>query len=583
MTNGPPRTLRTIFRRLFRFAEGNYGFLGLAALLVLGITLTNTAMIWLIGAPLDAIYAQDFAAAKGVLVWFVVFVLLNQGFHVSSNLLAQWIGLRFVGRLRNALFERLLALSYPAANDFGRGDLLARLSDDVATAEELSIEFPLDLVSHAFTFALYTAMLFWIDARLALLAAVFAPLLLLHQRFFAPRKRRVAEKFYDRNGKLLSFEEDALANLRGASSFGAERVLSHAQRRAFEQFRLWSMRDTWLSQFFSGSFSLLIYFPAAIIVFVGLHDIQAGLIGAGELVSFLLYLGYLSVPLSGFARIPFESQGAAAAGERIFHILDALPQVTEKANAQTLLATKGIIALDDLHFGYSNKHAVLRGVHLDIKGGETVALVGPSGSGKTTLAKLLMRFYDPTSGAIRIDGQDLRDVTLNSLRRNISVVWQEPFLINDTLRANLHMANPEASEDAMIAACRDSQAWEFIENLDSGLDTPIGAGGTELSAGQRQRLALAQAFLRDAPILILDEASSALDSHTEKMLVQAVERLRKNRTTLIIAHRYSSIRNADRVVYLNGDGTITTGSHALLLESHAGYQQAVNWQIAASN
>jgi ABC-type multidrug transport system fused ATPase/permease subunit len=207
-----------------------------------------------------------------------------------------------------------------------------------------------------------------------------------------------------------------------------------------------------------------------------------------------------------------------------------------------------------------------------------VALVGPSGSGKSTFANLLLRFHDPQQGQITVDGVDIKSVTLKSLRHNIAIVWQEPFFINDTIRENLRLAKENASEQQMIDACKASFAWEYIEKLDAGLDTTIGTAGVSLSVGQFQRLAIAQAFLRDAPILVLDEASSALDSRSEQMLLEALARLRKNRTTLIIAHRYSSIRSADRVLYFNGDGTVTSGSHEELLARHDGYQQAVQWQ-----
>jgi len=215
-----------------------------------------------------------------------------------------------------------------------------------------------------------------------------------------------------------------------------------------------------------------------------------------------------------------------------------------------------------------------------IHAGESVALVGPSGTGKSTSAALLLRFYDPQEGSVSIDDIDIKTVSQTSLRNQISIVWQEPFFINGSIKENLLLARSDASDEQMINACKSSFSWDFVKDLEDGLDTIIGANGINLSVGQMQRLAIAQAFLRDTPILILDEASSSLDSHSEKMIVEALQSLRKNRTTLIIAHRYSSIRTANRILYFHGTGTVTSGTHEELMRDNADYKDAVNWQVS---
>jgi ATP-binding cassette subfamily B protein len=323
---------------------------------------------------------------------------------------------------------------------------------------------------------------------------------------------------------------------------------------------------------------MLVYLPALVAVFVGLHDVQSGVLGLGALVSFLVCLGYLAGPVAGFAHFPMECQANVAASERLRAVLNATPTVIERRDARPLRAARGALEIAGLHFTYPGGRRVFAGIDLAIEPGETIALLGPSGVGKSTLAKLLLRFHDPDAGAIRIDGQDLRDVTLASLRAQVAIVWQEAFLLSATIRANLHLARPSADETELRAACEASQAWEFIERLTHGLDTRIGAGGVELSGGQRQRLAIAQALLRASPILILDEATSALDSHAERALVDALEQAHHRRTMLVIAHRHSTARRADRIVYLNGDGTISVGRHQQLLASHRDYAQAVEWQ-----
>jgi ATP-binding cassette subfamily B protein len=341
------------------------------------------------------------------------------------------------------------------------------------------------------------------------------------------------------------------------------------------------VRERALNVGFGVSFTVLIYLVGLVIVLFGVDDVRNGKMPVGLLVSFILYLGYLTVPVRGLADIAFQYAGNVPATQRILDVMDAQPAILDTSEA-TLKIDKGQIDIEDISFAYPGGPSVLQNAQLSIQGGETVALVGPSGSGKSTLATLLLRFYDPQQGRIVIDGQDLKGVSIASLRRNVAVVWQEPFVLNDTIRANLLMAQPDASEAQIIEACQRSHAWEFIGELPQGLETSLGAGGTELSGGQKQRMAITQAFLRDAPILILDEASSALDSHSEQVIVQALNELRENRTTLLIAHRYSSIRSADRVIYFEADGSLMAGRHEELMASHPAYREAVEWQTTSN-
>jgi len=330
---------------------------------------------------------------------------------------------------------------------------------------------------------------------------------------------------------------------------------------------------------FQVSFTLLVYLVGLLVVLFGVREVSVGAMPVGLLVSFVLYLGYLTVPVRGLADLGFQLAGNRPAAARLSEVLDAEPQVMELPGAPNLEVSAGRIVMADVDFAYAaGAPPVLRGASVEIQPGETVALVGPSGCGKSTIAALLLRFYDPQAGCIRVDGQDLRSVKIASIRRQVAVVWQEPLLIQDSIRANLLMARPEATPEELEAACRRSHAWSFISALPQGLDTLIGGDGVELSGGQKQRLAIAQAFLRDAPILILDEASSALDSHAEQAIVQDLSALRAGRTTLMIAHRHSSIRAADRVIYLEGDGSLTIERHAVLLATHQAYREAVAWQ-----
>jgi len=534
------------------------------------------------GRPLSLIQSGDYDALPAVLGLFAIVLLVNQAMQMGGGWLTNWLNLRFIGRVRNAIMSRLLGLSFPVAGQVPRGDLLARLSNDVDRVSAILVEARLMLVSHVLTLALYAFMLFWIDVRLAMIALATVPLFVLHQRFFSERKRRATEGFLQRNGKLLAFEEQGLANLRGVSANAAESQVTSRHQDVFAKACRWAVRERGLEVGFGVSFTVLIYLVGLMIALFGVDSVRSGAMPVGLLVSFLLYLGYLTVPVRGLADISFQYAGNVPAAQRILEVMDAQPAVIDAHPGTALVVEKGQIDIENISFAYPSGDSILRNAQLTIQGGETVALVGPSGSGKSTLATLLLRFYEPQQGRILVDGKDLREVSIASLRQNMAVVWQEPFVLNDTIRANLLMAKPDASEAQIIEACQRSHAWEFIEALPEGLQSVLGAGGTELSGGQKQRLAITQAFLRDAPILILDEASSALDSQSEQVIVQALDELRAHRTTLLIAHRHSSIRSADRVIYFENDGSLSIGRHEELMASHPSYREAVEWQTTES-
>ena len=577
------QSLRLSYQRFAGFARPDRRYFWLNVLAIVVAVVTNTAMIWLMGLPLSLVQLGDYDALLGVLAVFAVVLLINQAAQFAGGLLGNWLELRFIGRVRNALMTQLFSLSFPVAGKMARGDLLARLSNDVDRVSEIWVQARLMLVSHLLTLGLYVFMLFWIDAGLALVAMATLPLFVLHQRIFSRRKREAAKGFLHSNGELLACEEQGLANLRGTSANNAESQMAGLHRKMFDRAFRWALRERGLEVGFEVSFTLLIYLVGLLVVLFGVREVGSGSMLVGQLVSFLLYLGYLTVPVRGLADLGFQLAGNQPAAERINEVFDATPNVRDAPGALELNVSEGRIELDRVSFAYAGGAPVLVDACVHINPGETVALVGPSGSGKSTLAALLLRFHDPQQGRIVVDGQDLRGVTQHSIRRQVSVVWQDPFLINETVRANLLMARDDASDEQLEEACRHSHCWELICALPQGLETQLGAGGVELSGGQRQRLAIAQAFLRDAPILILDEASSALDSQSEQAIVRDLDVLRTNRTTLIIAHRYSSIRSANRVIYFEGDGSLSVGSHEQLMVGHPAYRDAVEWQVGEAD
>ena len=553
-------------------------------LFIIVINSLYTLMIWLVGQNVNYLTARQFDQLMTTLVALVIVVSSIQALLFCNLYLFNWLGLRYVMRLRTQILQHVMNSAVTFMQKFQKGDLLARMSNDVDRTLTYIIDVPLYLFSYTLILFFYVAMLFWINWELALIALMLSPLFYLLQRYLAPKKERASRQYFQQNGQLLGFEERAVNNLLGITTFNAQQAITQRQNNYLNEARAWLLKMRAIDITHDVFFAFLTYLCAVLIVYFGITNIEENTLSIGALVSFIAYLGYLAFPLKALASLPLQIKGDLGAAERVMQILDSQSETVERPDATDLdcRLVRGDIRFDDVMFYYHERQEVIfNHISVEFKAGETVALVGPSGSGKSTMARLLMRLYDPQRGSISIDDKDIRDLTLSSLRNCIAVVWQEPFLLNDTIKNNLLLADPDATDEYLKEACLDSQSWGFIDNLEHGWDTVIGPGGVELSAGQQQRLSIAQAFLRKAPILILDEASSALDSQSEQAISSAVNKLHKQRTTLIIAHRYSSIRMADRVLYFNGDGSVISGSHHELMQKHSSYKETVEWQMGA--
>ncbi len=567
-----------LIRRFAPHLKPDLWRMGLNAVIIFGVTLGTAALIWMVGRGFDLLHAGRFATLPSYFLKAVVLVVGIQALRYANFYLYEWMEQRVIFAIRRELYAHLLLLSTPFKTHYAVGDLLTRLAQDVSRISQLLVLVPGNLFSYSLTFVIYTLALFQIDLHLTLAVLALLPLFWLHQRYFAARTRHTASTFLDYQGKMSAFEEASLANIQGINSFNAEPLMLTRFDHLFGSFRRAAMRNLLLNNAFVVSFGLLAALCAIALVSFGSQAIGRGELTIGSLVNFLLYAGYLAAPLQGMANIPVESQIRAAAAARVAAILDTLPTVPERASAQTLNTVTGRVRFADVSFSYADSTPVLQDFNLDIQPGEFIALVGPSGAGKSTLARLLLRFYDPTAGTIYLDEHDLKDLRLASLRAHLAVVWQEPFLLDDTIRANLLLADQSADETALIAAARAAQAHTFILKLPQGYDTLLGAQGARLSSGQKQRLAIAQVLLKKSSLLIFDEATSALDAQSERALQEALAVARRGRTTIVIAHRYATVQGADRIVYLNGDGSVQIGTHLQLLEQHSGYREALAHQ-----
>ena len=571
---------RAIVQYFYPYIKADRLYLFFLAALGIVTTAANAFLIWMLGVAISQLTGAKFAQLNQTLVIIAAVVLFNQLINFIYSFNYHRVTLRFVDRVRGQLLNHIMYLSFPVYSRYAKGDLIARLTSDVDQLLAFMVNVPLNIFSNLVVLSVYSYMLFWIDWKLALIALTLAPLFFLSQYFVAPKTGAASRHFVRERAELVTIEEQTLGNLKSISAFGSENIMRLRHSRQFNVARRWALKLRKIRIEYNALFTFLIYFAGVVVVYSGISSIKSGHLTVGVLISFLVYIRNLTGPVSGVAHIPIQLQANRAAAERVMEVMSMKSYVKDSETNHILNVKQGNIVFDKVTFSYPNSTGVVfSDLSNTIHAGESVALVGASGAGKSTFAVLLLRFYDPQNGIITIDGVDIKTVSLASLRKQISIVWQEPFIVNGSIKDNLLLARPDATNEQIVLACKSSFSWEFVEKLEHGLDTVIGANGISLSVGQTQRLAIAQAFLRDTPILILDEASSALDSFSERMIVDALQALRKNRTTLIIAHRYSSIRTVDRILYFNGNGSITSGTHEELMEKHRGYRDAVNWQV----
>ena len=481
--------------------------------------------------------------------------------------------------LRVALFSHVQRLSHQFFNKRQTGSIVSRVVNDIAMAQNF-VGSALSNVwmDSALLLALFVILL-KINALLTLVALGLLPIFLFSIRKIGGRVRIASREVQQRIEVISGGLQEKIAGVSIVKGFSRERAESKAfasQAKKLYSKVLRSVRFSSLNEMLVG---FVVLSSPVMVVWYGANQVIQGRLTIGELTQFLLYLAMFYSPIQRLSDLNVVLSNALAAIERIFEYFDIQPHVTERPDAIKLDTTRGHIIFENVHFEYESGIPILHDIHFEIKPGETVAFVGPSGSGKSTLANLVMRFYDPTSGAIYLDSHDLRDLTLASLRSHIGIVNQETILFSGTILENLLLANPTASSQEIEKALEAANALEFVDQMAEGLWSEIGERGVSLSGGQRQRIAIARAFLKDPQILILDEATSALDSRSEHLIQDALSRLLKGRTSIVIAHRLSTVIHSDRIISLNRGRIEETGTHLQLLEQGGLYAQLYQEQF----
>jgi len=569
-----------VLKRLFGYVTPYWKILALNAVLLVGRAGIELVPPLFQKEIVDEVVGTRDLSRLGLLIGLLVGVYaLTQLIRVADNYVRHSLGERFILDMRVRLYAYLQRLSLSFFERTSTGELMSRVTNDVNALEQFVTHGTALTVVDLLRLVGAIAVLFVLNWQLALLVIIPVPLLVVGLRAFNTRVRPVYRRVRHRLGDINAQLQDNLAGMKVIQAFGQEeRALQRFTNESEEYYRARVKGVMYWSTFFP-VMSFLASFGTVIVLGAGSVMVVKGSLSLGTLVAFLAYMASFYEPINRLTEVDDIFQQAIAAGERIFELLDTAPDIQDAPDAVDLPPIRGEVEFDDVHFDYGTGDEVLHDVEFHMAPGEVVALVGPSGAGKTSVANLLCRFYDPIHGRIEVDGHNLRQVTLASLRRQVAVVLQDTFLFNSTVRDNLLYGKPSATEEEMVAAAKAAYAHEFVEALPQGYDTEVGERGVKLSGGQKQRLALARAILADPRILILDEATSSVDAEAEYLIQQALEAVLKGRTALVIAHRLSTIRNADKIIALEEGRIAEVGDHQELLERGGLYSQLYRRQL----
>ena len=571
-----------LYRRLLKFVRPYRGRIALSMVASLGVALSDVATAKLVQPFIDRlVVAKEFELVK-----IVPFLVIGLAVFKGASRYLQEYFIRTSGQLvmqdiRNRFQSHTIGLSMRFFSRNSTGTLMSKALNDVGVMQSSVSEVVVTLFREGMTLVGLIALAFYSDWKLAGMAFIVLPAAAYPAALIGRRIKGYSRQGQGAMGELTSALEQGYSGIKVIKSFGTEH--QEVDRFRAENARFYSFIRKVIKYDAASSplMEIMASLGVATVFWYGLQRVLAGTMTQGELFSIIAAILLMYAPAKRLARVNNVIQMALGAAERVFEVLNEKSEVQESPGARDLGRARGEVEFDRVSFAYDDE-AVLSEVSISASPGDVIALVGPSGAGKTTLAGLLTRFYDPTGGGIRIDGIDIRELTLESLKRNIASVDQETFLFNDTLLNNIRYGREDASEQEVAEAARQAFAEGFIAQLPEGYQARVGDRGFKLSGGQRQRICIARAILRQAPILVLDEATSALDTESEAMVQQALSNLMRNRTTFVIAHRLSTIMNAHKIVVLQAGRIVEVGTHNELLQRGGLYQKLYEMQFKES-
>jgi len=509
----------------------------------------------------------------------VIIILFQAAFAITHNYILGFIGHRVTADFRIELFSHIQSLSLRFFQSRRVGEILSRMSSDITVIQNALVSIPVAVLRQTITLLGALAIIFYLNWKLTGLILLVLPPLMLFARIFGKRLRNLSEKVQDKIAQALVVLEEVASSIKIVKSYAREpyekKRFENEIESAFEQ----SVGKVRISSSFGPLILGLTFLVSTILIWYGGQQVMQGTTTPGELAAFFLYALIMAGPIGTFVKIYTQLQETLGAMRRVNEILDIKPLVNSPENPVKLTSLKGHVCFSEVIFGYEADTPVLNNISFDIRPGKTVALIGPSGAGKSTIVQLLLRFFDPQSGKIQIDGDDLKSLDLESYLSQVALVPQETLLFGGTIRENILYGKLDATDTEMIEASKSANAHEFIVEFSNGYDTLVGEKGAKLSGGERQRIAIARALLKNPKVLVLDEATSALDNQSEMLIQEALEKLMVGRTTFIIAHRLSTVHNADKIIVLDKGSVVESGTHKQLMENEGLYHHLYTMRL----
>ena len=540
----------------------------------------NLYVPWIIKDMIDKVLADKDMGLLNIISIGIVVVFLFRGiFYFGQSYLVSYIGQRVIIDVREVMFRKFQRMPMAYFDKHQTGETMSYITNDVAAIQAALVDNLIELFTESSILIGSIVMMLYLDWKLTLLTFIVVPLVGGCMRIFGKKIKANGTVIQERMADITSMLQESISSIRVVKSFVREDYEINRFNQQNELNFQAAMKNVQLNSLLTPTVEFLAAIAVTLIVWFGGYEVINGIMTAGSLVAFLTYAVNLANPVKRLSRIYGRMQKAMAAIDRIFYVLDLQESITDKPDAKILPPVKGHVSVENVSFSYDGTHAALENVSIEVKPGQMIAFVGPSGAGKSTIANLIPRFYDVNDGSIKIDGFDIRDVKLNSLREQIGIVPQETMLFSTTVMENIRYGRLDATDDEVIAASLAANCDEFIKQLPNGYQTMIGERGLNLSGGQRQRLSIARAILKNPRILILDEATSALDTESEKIVQSALDDLMVGRTSFVIAHRLSTIFNADEIFVIDHGHICEHGSHEELLKLGGVYANLYNIQF----
>lgn len=555
-----------LYLRLLKYVKPYMHRLLLAVLCTCLAAGCNLYLPWIIKDVVDKVLVQkDMVMLNIIALSIIVVFIIRGGFFYGQSYLMSWVGQKVVIDIRGDIFRKMQRLSMSFYDKNKTGTIMSYVTNDVAALQSAMVDRAVEFVTEGLILVGSIMAMLWLDWKLTLFTFCTMPVVLWFMKFFGKKIRKNGGHIQACTAELTSILQEVVASARVVKSFCREDYEIDKFDAQNQTNFYANMKNIKLNALLTPTVEFVAAIGVTIVMWYGGSSVIEGDITAGALVAFLVYAVNIANPIKRLTKVVASIQQALAAGDRVFGILDMEEKIKEVENADTLKQIHGHVEFKDVSFAYNKDEVVLKNLSFNVPPGKVVAIVGPSGAGKSTIASLLPRFYDITSGSIKIDGHDIRNVTLNSLREQVGIVPQETMLFNGSVYDNILYGRLDATKEEVEAAAKAANAHNFIMELPNGYETMLGDRGVNISGGQRQRISIARAILKNPQILILDEATSALDTESERVVQEALDRLMVGRTSFVIAHRLSTIKNADKILVLEDGSLVEEGSHDELI------------------